>query len=217
MTPKPAPRIATARSATRKKTRDEIVLLSIPLFAKSGFDGISMRDIAGAVGVTPSALYHHFQDKDSLYLSIVEHTFTEKTEKLKRILSADGDPRERLEQFITAFTRILGEEKDFQRLLHWTLLESTDARMQALADDVFLDLVRRVERLVAELKTPFDPILLTVSIMGMIMFPFEAAKAAGHIPGHRAAHGRPATLAKHIISLLRNGIDPQAAGNPSTP
>ena len=211
------PRQPARDNAGRKKTRDDIVQLSIPLFAQSGFEGISMRDIAAAVGVTPSALYHHFQDKDSLYLEVIGRTFSEKTAELQHILSAGGDPHERLEQFISAFVRILSEEKDFQRLLHWTLLESTDARMQALADDVFLDLVCRVERLVAELKVAFDPILLTVSIMGMVMFPFEAAKAASHIPGHRATHHRPATLAKHVITLLRSGIDPRPAGKPSTP
>ncbi len=206
-----------ARSnATGKKTREDIVQLSIPLFAQSGFDGISMRDIAAAVGVTPSALYHHFRDKDSLYLEVIGRTFTEKTAGLQQILSAGGDPHERLEKFIGAFVRILGEEKDFQRLLHWTLLESTDARMQALADDVFLDLVCHVERLVRELQLAYDPILLTVSIMGMVMFPFEAAKAATHIPGHRAAHARPAVLAKHIVQLLRNGIGAPAADSPAT-
>ena len=39
-----------------RHTRKEILGLSVPLFATVGFDGVSMRDIAAAVGVTPAAL-----------------------------------------------------------------------------------------------------------------------------------------------------------------
>lgn len=195
-----------SRTATRKATRDEILRLSIPLFARSGFDGISMRDIAATVGVTAAALYHHFADKEDLYRSLINLTFSEKTERIREILARADSPTERLEQFVTAFTRVLSEEKDFQRLLHWTLLESTDARMQALADDVFLGLVCEVQQLVTELEVPFDPLLLTVSIMGMILFPFEAVKASSHMPGYVAStHRNPDVLARHILSLMRFG------------
>jgi AcrR family transcriptional regulator len=46
-----------------RHTREEILGLSVPLFATRGFDGVSMRDIAAAVGVTPAALYYHFSDE----------------------------------------------------------------------------------------------------------------------------------------------------------
>jgi AcrR family transcriptional regulator len=194
--------------APKKTSREDILRVCIPMFAKSGFDGISMRDIAAAVGVTPAALYHHFTDKDSLYLSLINQTFTAKTAKLKKILTSAASPQERLEKFITAFANVLSKEKDFQRLIHWTLIESTDSRMQALADDVFLDLVCQVKALVEELKTPFDPNFLTVSIMGMVMFPFQAATAVSHIPGHRdKEHKNPNTLAKHLIDLLRGSFE----------
>lgn len=165
-----------------------------------------MRDIASAAGVTPAALYHHFADKDSLYLELINLAFNERAGNLKAILQSEDPPRQRLEQFITAFTQVLSADPDFQRLLHWTLLESTDARMQALADDVFLDLVCCVKQLIEELNADFDPLLLTVSIMGLILFPFEAAKASRHIPGYRAEHRKSNVLARHIIDLLTTGL-----------
>lgn len=201
------------KPASKKTSREDILLVSMPLFAKAGFDGISMRDIASAAGVTPAALYHHFADKDSLYLALIDLAFNEKAGDLKAILQRQTPARQRLEQFVAAFTQVLSANPDFQRLLHWTLLESTDARMQALADDVFLDLVCCVKQLVEELKADFDPLLLTVSIMGLILFPFEAAKASRHIPGYRAAHRQPDVLARHIIDLLTTGLGEHAAGS----
>ena len=71
---------------TFRNTREEILELSVPLFATTGFDGVSMRDIAAAVGVTPAALYHHFSDKEQLYLNAVGHAFEEKVGPLKSLL-----------------------------------------------------------------------------------------------------------------------------------
>ena len=35
------------------------------LFAKNGYAGVSMRDLASSVGLGVSAIYHHFPDKTS--------------------------------------------------------------------------------------------------------------------------------------------------------
>jgi AcrR family transcriptional regulator len=49
-----------------RDTRQAILDRSLDLFAEAGFFGTSMRDIARAVGVRQSALYHHFPSKDAI-------------------------------------------------------------------------------------------------------------------------------------------------------
>ena len=56
-------------------THERILNCSIVLFARSGFHGVSMRQVAVAVGVTVAALYYHFKDKETLYLTAVKHIF----------------------------------------------------------------------------------------------------------------------------------------------
>lgn len=46
-------------------TREETLGLSVQIFARGGFDKVAMHEIAAAVGVTPTALYHHFPDKEN--------------------------------------------------------------------------------------------------------------------------------------------------------
>jgi AcrR family transcriptional regulator len=41
------------------------------LFVSYGYHGISMREIAGAVGVSKAGLYYHFKDKEDLFLAIL--------------------------------------------------------------------------------------------------------------------------------------------------
>ncbi|MDR2443991.1 MAG: TetR/AcrR family transcriptional regulator [Deltaproteobacteria bacterium] len=55
------------------KTKEMIVLESTILFAKRGFDAVSIRDIASQIGVKPSSLYNHFASKEALFDAVVKH------------------------------------------------------------------------------------------------------------------------------------------------
>jgi AcrR family transcriptional regulator len=47
-------------------TRDRIFAAARELFDREGLEGLSIRKVAAAVGLTPMALYRHFADKDAL-------------------------------------------------------------------------------------------------------------------------------------------------------
>ena len=47
-------------------TRDAILTAALALFSRKGFEGTSMRDIAGEVGITQGAIYKHFKSKDDV-------------------------------------------------------------------------------------------------------------------------------------------------------
>lgn len=52
-------------------TREKIIEVSLELFAKRGFSGVSVRDIAKEVGVRESALYKHFKNKQDILDQII--------------------------------------------------------------------------------------------------------------------------------------------------
>ena len=53
-------------------TKTKILEVSLELFAKKGFDGVSVREIAKEVGVRESALYKHYKNKEDILEKIVE-------------------------------------------------------------------------------------------------------------------------------------------------
>jgi len=53
------------------ETREKILKAAIRLFSVHGVDGVSMRAVAARVGVTPMALYRHFNDKEALIDALV--------------------------------------------------------------------------------------------------------------------------------------------------
>lgn len=44
--------------------------VALDLFAQKGFNGVSVRDICGALGLKESALYYHFRNKEALLTAL---------------------------------------------------------------------------------------------------------------------------------------------------
>jgi len=57
-------------------TKEKIFEASLELFAKKGFDAVSMREIAEAVGIKKASLYSHFSSKDELLEKLFEYPMT---------------------------------------------------------------------------------------------------------------------------------------------
>lgn len=70
-----------------KDTKEKILLVSLELFSKDGYDAVSIRTIADMVGVRNSALYKHYKSKQEIFDAIVERCKTQFMEKSREILT----------------------------------------------------------------------------------------------------------------------------------
>src|SRR5215469_7536776 len=66
-------------SAARKErlNRDRVLRTAVDLADRGGIDTLSMRNLAGELGVVPMALYKHVADKDELLDGMVDLVFAE--------------------------------------------------------------------------------------------------------------------------------------------
>lgn len=69
---------------------------SLELFAAKGYDGVSVRDIAKAAGVSEAALYKHFDGKEDMALYIFTVIITEYTRRLTQIAEQPLSAMEKL-------------------------------------------------------------------------------------------------------------------------
>ncbi|MFT3983054.1 MAG: TetR/AcrR family transcriptional regulator [Lachnospiraceae bacterium] len=56
----------------RKNTKQIILEESLNLFSTNGYDGVTVKDIAKAVGIKDSSLYKHFKSKQEIYDSLLK-------------------------------------------------------------------------------------------------------------------------------------------------
>ncbi|HJO98864.1 MAG TPA: TetR/AcrR family transcriptional regulator, partial [Acidimicrobiales bacterium] len=85
-------------------TRNHILQVAAALFNQRGFNGTSMADLAAAVGVTKSSLYHHFPSKQSLLSEIIDLTVNRVTPLLREVAESDLPVVERLHRAIRQHT-----------------------------------------------------------------------------------------------------------------
>lgn len=62
----------TGRRPGNQDTREGILAAAREAFAERGYDGASIRQIAGMAGVDPALVHHYFGTKDQLFLDAVQ-------------------------------------------------------------------------------------------------------------------------------------------------
>ena len=55
--------------------RSQLIAAAIPLFARKGLHGVSVRELARAAGINLSMISYHFGGKEGLYAAVVEEQF----------------------------------------------------------------------------------------------------------------------------------------------
>jgi AcrR family transcriptional regulator len=83
------------RERERQETRDKILEAAREMFATRGIEATTMRAIADRIEYTPTAIYHHFKDKDALIIELCHSDFRALGREFTQMERID-DPVERL-------------------------------------------------------------------------------------------------------------------------
>jgi AcrR family transcriptional regulator len=67
-----------------------------------GYDAVTLADVAKDVGLTRTALYHYFPDKEALLVAFTEHAMDEHLSDLRFRLARVDDPLEKLDLYVAA-------------------------------------------------------------------------------------------------------------------
>ena len=65
-------------------TKEEIMTVALHLFAKNGYEAVSVSQIAGVLGMTKGALYRHYENKRDIFLHIVKRMEKQDSEQARQ-------------------------------------------------------------------------------------------------------------------------------------
>lgn len=95
------PKIVGASLAEhREQVRARLFAALASLMAESGFDAVSLADIAARAGVGRTAVYNHFPDKEALLLAFIEDETSSYVATLEEALDGVEDPEEQLRVYV---------------------------------------------------------------------------------------------------------------------
>ncbi|WP_161524756.1 TetR/AcrR family transcriptional regulator [Alteribacter lacisalsi] len=81
-------------------TRETIVRTAHHMFMEHGYRSVSTRRIADACSLTQPALYHHFPNKEAIYLEVLRSDLARTKERLEAIEGCHTDTRKTLYEMV---------------------------------------------------------------------------------------------------------------------
>ena len=111
------PKYKTAQE--KEQTRTAILNAARELFVERGVEAVTMREIAKKIGCSPTALYLHFADKESLLKVLCATDFLALAEGMNAIMQIN-DPVERLNLLGRAYVEFALSHPNHYRLMFMT-------------------------------------------------------------------------------------------------
>jgi len=161
---------------------DHLLTQAARVFAEKGYHPTTMRDLAGASGMSLAGMYYYVRGKEELLALIQERCFTRVLEGAKRAVAASADPVERLQAFIrhhvTFFAQHMAEMK--------VLSHEPDRGVSAIKRR-YVDLLEALLRDAAPEEAAVDRSAAAYALFGMMNWIYNWYDPAGEIDPRRLA------------------------------
>jgi len=189
------------RAAGFDNQREHIIEQAAVLFARNGFTGTSMNEVAEACGLSKASLYHYVSDKYQLLVYICEGHIERLRALVREVAEMEQEPQEKLRLMVQRFVEEYADAQNEHRVL------TEDVKFLLPQDQKrILDGEREVVAAMAQAMIGVRPELeasrmakpLTMLLFGMINWMFMWLKPDGDL-----THEKMAVV---VTELLFGGI-----------
>lgn len=214
----------TAKDALRgtrrdgRATRQAILMTAERLFAESGLDGVSIREITSASGVDLALVNYHFKSKENLFAATLSMRIDEMNGKrlalLDQVEIAEYSMRT-LRDILDAFTKpYVGltrkEQRDLSNYRRLVALVANSQRWQAVIFEQHYDPTtkRFIEALHQTLPSA-DPAKLYWSMsffLGAMVNAFAETGRVDRLSGGLCHSGRLEDIRRNIVDFMIGGL-----------
>jgi AcrR family transcriptional regulator len=194
------------QTAIDRETRRQILDAAEALFVEHGFKGVSMKDVADAVEITPAALYYHFPGgKEELFADIIRHFLQQTLERAFQAVGPTSSFRERLTRLTRNVLRI-----PVDRLT--PLLRDAHEYLKQEKPDIGRDIARGyTERMAAIFQEAIDAGEITERIPAELLVTFHQGMCTAlltrrHFRQEETPAGDEEQVAQMLVAALLDGI-----------
>ncbi|WGX95452.1 TetR/AcrR family transcriptional regulator [Nocardioides sp. L-11A] len=152
-------------------TRARLLEAAVTAFAEKGFHGTTTRDIAGAAGMSPAAVYVHHRSKEELLFLISREGHQQALDVVRAARASSTDPVEQAAAAGRAFAEFHAHHHTVARILNYELAALSEEH-RAEIDELRTGIDRELRALVRDgvaagvFDTP-DPALAATALASM--------------------------------------------------
>jgi len=206
--------------------REQVLRVAEALFARAGYRGVGLREIAAQVGIRAPSLFKHFTSKRALYNAVLFNIFARLNE-VATCLAGEAPFATRLEQFIGGYIDLVAEDPHVVPLLFRELME----RSEVMDPDTWRaasEIYRRIDAFLEAGQQagdfrPVDRFRFQIALTGAILYhglaarPYQTA-LLGHLATPDRAAWKRTVLDLAQSALLRHAdAVPRRASVPRVP
>ena len=151
-------------------SRLRIVHAAYPLFVEQGYVAVSMQEIADAVPIHKATLYHHFQNKDDLFLAVVRLSLSRLYGQIEEFIRRGGSAADQLtrvgvqifQNSQSEFGRLMSDARQYLTGIEQQTLVERSADPWVLYERIFVTAIETGE------LPPLDPTLAATMFVGLL-------------------------------------------------
>jgi TetR/AcrR family transcriptional regulator, cholesterol catabolism regulator len=190
------------------ETRERLLEVAVDLFAAKGFAGTSIRDIAKAMGMSISNIYHYFGNKEGVLLELFKYSSERLLNALKAAAALEMEPLAHFKSLVSTHIEMAGRLRNHAKI--YTIDEeqmspeayeiSRGIQRQIL--EIYNEELRRL-RAAGHLRTP-EVSVLAFNILGVINWMLRWYREGGPLSLEE--------VRQEIVSFILHGALKHSAG-----
>ena len=189
------------------------------LFSRTGFDSVSLAEIASMAGVCKANIFHHFESKEALYLDVMREACKGHAEFAESLLRLPLSSTEKLRRLVAFEFADMFEHESRTQLVFREVLNAGSGKGRQLAEQVFQRNCFAVIALFqegidrGEFRADIDSGITAWMLGASTMMFFQNRNILPHMPGMGGCNS-PADFAEKIVNTMLQGLlaAPDASG-----
>ncbi len=195
--------------------RQQIAVAALELVAAQGWQGLTVAAIAAKVGLVPSALYRHFQNKDQIIAAILALIRQRLLKNVRLALAETPDPVDRLHRLLHLHLRLLLDHPGIVQVVFSEEVMSGPPERQAQVYELVQTYLAAVADLIQQgqvqgvIRADLQPESAAVAFLGLL----QPAVILWHLSRRSFAVQSAVTQAWQIFAagLRANHLNPKGA------
>jgi len=192
----------------RKDFRNSLISTATRLFAERGLNGVSIRELSTAAGVSISMISYYFEGKEGLYSSVLQEQFS-CFEYMNRIKEKEAEPIDKIEEYIRWSIK---RNRDFPFLLRYYTSELTNPTrffsviVQPAIENalhILIDIIKEGIRK-KQFREELNPEDTALAMAGMVNYYFLSTLATQEFINHSPE--RDEELIRHYMDIFTKGF-----------
>lgn len=165
---------------------DRIMKAATEVFARSGYSGARVAEIAQLARVNKATIYYHIGGKEDLYREVLHGVISKVADELDHVFSSPLKPWEKIQAYVDTINRVMEENPHVPPIVIRELATGGEHIPQLVIEDL-IKIIQRLGQVITEgvMKGelfPIHPLLLHIMTAGSLALYRTAGDVISRLP-----------------------------------